>query len=148
MITINWYDVKINGAYGVNLQTDIIVYDEHFNKIQEIVNLTYRDWPHISIEGGTWTDPSEIPTETDRLQASIDYLDMQAESLEASDEANRADIDYCLMMLDDGATDEQLDDTTTEETDGTATDDQLDHTTTEEPETTVTDGDTTDEQLG
>lgn len=104
MITIKWYGVEINGAYAVNLQTDIIIYDDYFNKIQEIVNLTYRDWPHISIEGGTWTDPSEIPTETDRLQASIDYLDMQTESFEKSDEINRADIDYCLMMLDNGAT--------------------------------------------
>ena len=136
MIRIYWYTYRFECAFGVVVNDSIILYDENYIETNRIVNLTYRDWPHISIEGGTWTDPSEIPTETDRLQANIDYLDMQAESLQASDEANRADIDYCLMMLDDGATDEQLDDTTA-----------TDNTTTEETTEPLTDGDTTDEQL-
>jgi hypothetical protein len=104
MITVNWYDFSFDGIYAVKYENEIVIYDEYYNKIQNITNLTYRDMPFVSIENGTWTDPSEIPTEMDRLQASIDYLDMQAESLEASDEANRADIDYCLMMLNDGVT--------------------------------------------
>ena len=104
MVTVILYDMSFTVSYAVKSIDNIILYDENYLETQHIYNITYRDWPHISIEGGTWTDPSEIPTETDRLQANIDYLDMQAESLEASDEANRADIDYCLMMLDDGAT--------------------------------------------
>ena len=148
MIILRWYDEQFAANFAVNNVENIILYNENYIETDRIINLTYRDWPHISIEGGTWTDPSEIPTETDRLQASIDYLDMQAESLEASDEANRADIDYCLMMLDDGATDEQLDGTTTEETGTTVADEQLDNTTTETTDEPITDGDTTDEQLG
>lgn len=104
MIILHWYDEQFAANFAVNNVENIILYDENYIETRRIVNLSYHDWPHISIEGGTWTNPSEIPTEMDRLQANIDYLDMQAESLEASDEANRADIDYCLMMLDDGAT--------------------------------------------
>jgi hypothetical protein len=103
MVEFHWYNEIFTAEYAVNFGSDVFLYDENYNLIRHIQNLTYRDADHVSLEG-TWTDPSEIPTETDRLQASIDYLDMQAESLEASDEANRADIDYCLMMLDDGAT--------------------------------------------
>ena len=137
MVTVKWYEMTFDGAYAVNNGDSIVVYDADYNETQRITNLTYRDAPFISIEGGEWTPQSEIPTETDRLRADIDYLDMQAESLQASDEANRADIDYCLMMLDDGATDEQLDDTTATH-----------NTTTEETTEPLTDGDTTDEQLG
>ena len=147
MVKFCWYNEIFVAEYAVNFGSDVFLYDENYNLIRHIQNLTYRDADHVSLEG-TWTDPSEIPTETDRLQASIDYLDMQAESLEASDEANRADIDYCLMMLDDGVTEEQLDGTTTEETDTTVTDEQLNNTTTEETDEPLTDGDTTDEQLG
>ena len=141
MITIYWSKNTFDCEYAVQKLSSILMYDSNFNLTNEIDNIYGKEWQLISIEGGTWTDPSEIPTETDRLQASIDYLDMQSESLEASDEANRADIDYCLMMLDDGATDEHLDDTT-------LTDDQLDSPTTEETTDPLTDGDTTDEQLG
>ena len=141
MVTVHWYELTFDGEYAVNNGDSIVIYDADYNEIQRITNLTYRDAAHVSIEGGEWTQAEEIPTETDRLRADIDYLDMQAESLEASDEANRADIDYCLMMLDDGATDEQLDDTTTEETGTTVTDEPTTDSTTD-------DGDTTDEQLG
>ena len=119
----------------------IKLYDSNYKCIYTFNFIYGSEWDAFTLEGGEWTDITDIPDYTDKLKSDIDYLDMQAESLEASDEANRADIDYCLMMLDDGATDDQLDDTTTEETDATATDEQLD-------DTTVTDGDTTDEQLG
>lgn len=102
-ITIHWYAESLTAVYAVNYGTDIILYDENYVEIHHISQITSRDWPHISIKGGTWTDPSEIPTDIDRLQANIDYLDMQAEALAESDETNRADIDYCLMMLNDGA---------------------------------------------
>ena len=121
MITIYWSKNTFDCEYAVQKLSSILMYDSEFNLTNEIDNIYGKEWQLISIEGGTWTDPSEIPTETDRLQASIDYLDMQAESLEASDEANRADIDYCLMMLDDGVTEE----TTEPRTDGDTTDEQL-----------------------
>ena len=139
MVTVHWYELSFDGAYAVNNGDSIVVYDADYNETQRISNLTYRDDDFISIEGGEWTPASEIPTETDRLRADINYLDMQTESLEKSDETNRADIDYCLMMLDDGATD----DTVNEEPDTTA----RYNTTTEETTEPLTDGDTTDEQL-
>ena len=117
----------------------IKLYDSNYKCIYTFNFIYGSEWDAFTLEGGEWTDITDIPDYTDKLKSDIDYLDMQTESLEASDEANRADIDYCLMMLDDGATD----DIVTEERDSTATD----NTTTEETTEPLTDG-VTDEQLG
>ena len=76
MITVHWYEMTFDGAYAVNNGDSIVVYDADYNEIQRITNLTYRDAPFISIEGGEWTAQSEIPTETDRMKADIEYLQM------------------------------------------------------------------------
>ena len=76
MITVHWYEMTFDGEYAVNNGDSIVVYDADYNEIQRITNLTYRDAPFISIEGGEWTAQSEIPTETDRMKADIEYLQM------------------------------------------------------------------------
>ncbi len=43
----------------------------------------------------------EIPTETDRLQADVDYLTMENNSMEETIEQQQADIDYLLMLSED-----------------------------------------------
>ena len=79
MITVHWYELSFDGAYAVNNGDSIVVYDADYNETQRITNLTYRDAPHISIEGGEWTQASEIPTALDRLQAQVDFLEMWRE---------------------------------------------------------------------
>ena len=76
MVTVKWYELSFDGAYAVKNGDSIVVYDADYNEIQRISNLTYRDAPFISIEGGEWTAASEIPTETDRMKADIEYLQM------------------------------------------------------------------------
>ena len=76
MITVHWYEMTFDGAYAVNNGDSIVVYDADYNEIQRITNLTYRDAPHISIEGGDWTPQSEIPTAQDRTNANVEYLQM------------------------------------------------------------------------
>ena len=76
MVTVHWYELTFDGAYAVNNGDSIVVYDADYNEIQRIQNLTYRDDDFISIEGGEWTQASEIPTETDRMKADIEYLQM------------------------------------------------------------------------
>ena len=76
MVTVHWYEMTFDGAYAVNNGDSIAVYDADYNETQRITNLTYRDAPFISIEGGEWTQASEIPTETDRMKADIEYLQM------------------------------------------------------------------------
>ena len=76
MVTVHWYELSFDGAYAVNNDDSIVIYDSDFNETQRITNLTYRDAPFISIEGGEWTPASEIPTETDRMKADIEYLQM------------------------------------------------------------------------
>lgn len=57
-------------------------------KPQRITNLTYRDAPHVSIEGGEWTNVSEIPTALDRANANIEYLQMCMDYLMANGGTN------------------------------------------------------------
>ena len=88
MVTVHWYEMTFDGAYAVNNGDSIVVYDADYNEIQRITNLTYRDAPHISIEGGEWTQASEIPTETDRMKADIEYLQMCNDYLMANGGTN------------------------------------------------------------
>ena len=76
MITVHWYELTFDGEYAVNNGESIVVYDADYNEVQRITNLTYRDAPHISIEGGEWTAVSEIPTAQDRTDANVEYLQM------------------------------------------------------------------------
>ena len=76
MITVHWYELTFDGEYAVNNGDSIVVYDADYNEVQRITNLTYRDAPHISIEGGEWTAQSEIPTAQDRTDANVEYLQM------------------------------------------------------------------------
>ena len=76
MVTVHWYELTFDGAYAVNNGDNIVVYDADYNEIQRITNLTYRDAPFISIEGGEWTQASEIPTAQDRTDANVEYLQM------------------------------------------------------------------------
>ena len=76
MVTVHWYEMTFDGEYAVKNGDNIVVYDADYNEVQRIQNLTYRDDDFISIEGGEWTAASEIPTETDRMKADIEYLQM------------------------------------------------------------------------
>ena len=87
MITVHWYELSFDGAYAVNNGDSIVIYDSDYNEIQRITNLTYRDNPFISIEGGEWTQASEIPTETDRLRADLEYALMMVDYLSGNEEA-------------------------------------------------------------
>ena len=87
MVTVHWYEMTFDGEYAVNNGESIVVYDADYNEIQRITNLTYRDAPHISIEGGEWTQASEIPTETDRLRADLEYALMMVDYLSGNEEA-------------------------------------------------------------
>ena len=76
MVTVHWYEMTFDGAYAVKNGDSIVIYDSDYNEIQRITNLTYRDAPFISIEGGDWTAASEIPTAQDRTDANVEYLQM------------------------------------------------------------------------
>jgi hypothetical protein len=82
MVTVKWYDLSFDGEYAVNNGDSIVVYDADYNETQRISDLTYRDAPHVSIEGGEWTQAGEIPTGLDRVNADKDFLEMRVDYLE------------------------------------------------------------------
>jgi hypothetical protein len=81
MVTVKWYELTFDGEYAVNNGDSIVIYDADYNETQRITNLTYRDAAHVSIEGGEWTSAEEIPSETDRLRADLEYALMMVDYL-------------------------------------------------------------------
>ena len=88
MVTVHWYELSFDGAYAVNNGDHIVIYDADYNETQRITNLTYRDAPHVSIEGGEWTNAEEIPTASDHMRADIEYLQMCMDYLMANGGTN------------------------------------------------------------
>ena len=100
MITLHWYDKFITAHYAVKGADYVILYDDKYNEVVRIINITSREWPYISIDG-EWTDPSGIPTAEEILRADIDYLTMESDYLAGESEQARADIDYLLMITEE-----------------------------------------------
>ena len=101
MITLHWHDTDYTGTIAVRGCDYVALYDEDYNELQRIINIYGREWEHISIEGGGWSNPEVIPTMEDHLKADIDFLTMENESLTAESEQARADIDYLLMIKEE-----------------------------------------------
>jgi hypothetical protein len=47
------------------------MYDENNNVVNEIINIQFVDWEHISIDG-EWSEP--LPPLEERNRANIDYI--------------------------------------------------------------------------
>lgn len=100
MITLHWYDAAIEADKAVRGVDWVALYNAQNIETQRIVNISGREWQHVRLEG-EWTDPAEIPTTEERLQADVDYLSMENEYLEGESEQARADIDYLLMITEE-----------------------------------------------
>ena len=75
-------------------------------KAPESFDYTFQnDWEYINntlIYNPLPEEEEEyVPSEIDYLQADIDYLLMENEFLENQNEQQQADIDFCLMLLED-----------------------------------------------
>lgn len=101
MIRLHWHNNEFTADIAVKGANYVALYDNSYNETQRITNIHGKEWEHISIEGGDWTDPSEIPSKEEILRADVDYLTMENEYLEEQAEQYRADIDYCLMLLEE-----------------------------------------------
>ena len=100
MITLHWYDQSFTADKAVRGIDYVVLYDGINTEVQRIINIRSTEWEHITLDGD-WTDPSEIPTTEERLQADIDYLSMENEYLEGEADQARADIDYLLMITEE-----------------------------------------------
>lgn len=100
MITLQWHNETFTAEYAVRGFDYVALYDEDYNETKRIINIKGREWQNISLEG-EWMPEDEIPTETDRLQADVDYLTMENNSMEETIEQQQADIDYLLMLSED-----------------------------------------------
>lgn len=101
MITLHWYNETYNAKYAVKGTDYVALYDEAFTETQRIINIQGQEWEHISLEGGEWSEQSDIPSTEEILRADLDFLTMENEALEGDVEQAKADIDYLLMITDE-----------------------------------------------
>ena len=98
---LHWNDEIFECDIAVRRDDKVLLYDLDYNVIREFFNISPSKWNQFTIEEGTWTDPAEIPTKFDYLQADIDFLQMENDALTMDNEQVHADIDF-LQMLNDG----------------------------------------------
>jgi hypothetical protein len=101
MITLRWYDTTRTGDIAVRGYDYVALYNNDYTEVFRVVNIRGAEWNRISIEGGDWTDPEAIPSKEEILRADLDFLSMENEYLEMQNEQQQADIDYCLMLLEE-----------------------------------------------
>ena len=100
MITIRYSDYTLSCDHAAKSEHDVWAYDENNKILLHISNIWDSEWNYISIEGGDWLDPEDIPSYEDTIQANLDFLSMINESLESENEALRADVDFLLMIME------------------------------------------------
>ena len=74
MIIVTWRDQVMECAVAVKGNTYVELYNDHEYLLYRIDNISFDEWQYISISGGEWTEPSEIPTDIDKLRADVDYI--------------------------------------------------------------------------
>ena len=76
MVTLH-YGLSIYTAdKAAKTDTEVILYNENNREVLHFVNVIGDEWNYISLEGGEWLSPSDVPTEMDKVRADIDYLMM------------------------------------------------------------------------
>lgn len=76
MVTLHYGQTEYIGQKAAKTDTEVILYNENNREILHFTNVVGDEWNYISLEGGEWLLPSDIPTEIDKLRADIDYLMM------------------------------------------------------------------------
>lgn len=73
---LTWYENTFQCAKAVKTDNQIDMYDAENNHINSIVNISFDDWQHISIDGD-WSEP--LPTIEERNRADIDYIALMSD---------------------------------------------------------------------
>ena len=100
MITVTWYGKTFTAEYAVKGKDYVALYDEAFAETARIDGIHGKEWEKIILDG-EWSEQGDIPTTEEILRADVDFLTMENEALEETTEQQQADIDYCLMLLDE-----------------------------------------------
>ena len=70
------YDLDVYEGYAAaRSENDIWVYDENWNEIYHISGIYGEEWNFISIQNGSWLDPSEVPTQEEILRQKVERLE-------------------------------------------------------------------------
>ena len=87
MITVLYGEAIYRCEYAEKSDHTITLYDENRNVIIKVENIYGDEWNFIQIIDGEWEELPPEPSPEELLQAKLDHL--------------QADLDYCLMLLDE-----------------------------------------------
>ena len=73
------YDMDVYEGYAAaRTDTDIYIYDENWREIRHISGIYGDEWNYVSIEGGDWLAPEDVPNAEDLLLERIKELESLA----------------------------------------------------------------------
>lgn len=76
MVILHYGQSIYTAEKAAKTDTEVILYNENNREVLHFVNVIGDEWNYISLEGGEWLLPSDVPTEMDKVRADIDYLMM------------------------------------------------------------------------
>lgn len=96
-----WCDEPYECEYAIKEATSVRLYDSSFKMVLAVDNISPKEWNNFVFQSGDWSESTAVPSESEKLQSDVDFLTMVNESLESDNEILRADLDYCLMLLEE-----------------------------------------------
>ena len=106
MVIVRYGSTEIECDHAAKSDTDIVCYDDGNHIIYAISNILDEEWDYVSIEGGEWLNLADMPSEKEVLESDLNYMTMMNEFFEEENEElrmqidiDRADLDFCLMLL-------------------------------------------------
>ena len=87
MVTVTYDHDVYTGASAAKNDHEFAVYDENRKELHHVRNIYDDEWNCISIQNGEWLDMDTLPAREDIVDGKIEKL--------------QADLDYCLMLLEE-----------------------------------------------
>ena len=106
MVIVTYGNSEFECDHAAKSEHDVAGYDENNHLLFHISGIWDEEWDWFSIDGGEWLNFDEMPSEKEVLDADLNYMTMMNEFLEDKNselqsqiDMDRADLDFCLMLL-------------------------------------------------
>lgn len=100
MVKVIYDGAEYECSKAARSDDEVVMYDDENRVLNRISGIIGDEWNYISIEDGEWLDINDMPTTFDMTKSDIDYLIMANDFLLMENDILRADLDYCLMLLE------------------------------------------------
>ena len=87
MVTVLYDQMEYYCSHAAKSDHEVVLYDNDWNILYQISNIDGEEWNYIQLIEGEWEEIRPEPTQEELLQLRLDRI--------------QADLDYCLMLLDE-----------------------------------------------